>query len=389
MRTLIVAALFSAEVQVAAANHGYKSSRPWLPRISSAAAVSADALVSELELPSNFDWRNVDGQNLVTSDVNQHIPQYCGSCWIHGTTAALNDRIKVMRKGQFPDVMLSRQVLMNCVPAADNKSSPPGCDGGDSWMIHKYLVNNKVPDETCMPYQAKNMECVPDNQCRNCFPGAKGCFPIKKWTGYGVSSYGNVSGELAMMKEIYARGPIACSFATDDKFMMNYSANVLKNDGVYMTDKNFTADDVDHVMEVAGWGETSSGVKYWVVRNSWGTYWGSDGWLKLKRGVNMLMSESECDWAVPSWDQLDESLSGQVLGSYMKGISKLTSVSPELQANLAAPSAPGSNYATTLIPLQTSMATCLATFCLGLILAVVGQRRFAGKSVGKQDPLLG
>lgn len=31
---------------------------------------------------------------------------------------------------------------------------------------------------------------------------------------------------------------------------------------------------IDHVMEVAGWGETPMGQKYWVVRNSWGTYWG-------------------------------------------------------------------------------------------------------------------
>ena len=32
-------------------------------------------------LPVHFDWRDVDGTNFVTSDVNQHLPQYCGSCW--------------------------------------------------------------------------------------------------------------------------------------------------------------------------------------------------------------------------------------------------------------------------------------------------------------------
>ena len=281
------------------ANHGYKSSRPWLPRTAPTNLVTADALVSQDELPEAFDWRNVGGQNFVTSDVNQHIPQYCGSCWIHGTTAALNDRIKVMRKGQFPDVMLARQVLMNCVPdpTANVSAPPPGCNGGDPWMIHKYLKENDVPDETCMPYQARNMQCTPADQCRNCL-SKHGCWPIKTWTGYGVSSFGNLSGEVAMMKEIYARGPIVCSFATDDVFMMNYSKVASENDGVYTSNKKYTDDDIDHSMEVAGWGKTASGTKYWIIRNSWGTYWGSSGWLKLKRGVNMLMSEPAAEFCM-------------------------------------------------------------------------------------------
>lgn len=33
-------------------------------------------------------------------------------------------------------------------------------------------------------------------------------------------------------------------------------------------------DTTNHVVTIAGWGETESGEKYWIGRNSWGTYWG-------------------------------------------------------------------------------------------------------------------
>lgn len=83
-------------------------------------------LVEAEALPQAFDWRNVNGRNFVVADWNQHIPTYCGSCWIHGTTSALNDRIKVMRQGAYPDVVLSRQA-----------GSGNGAEAGyaDFWVI--------------------------------------------------------------------------------------------------------------------------------------------------------------------------------------------------------------------------------------------------------------
>merc|ERR1712151_1315665 len=60
--------------------------------------------------------------------------------------------------------------------------------------------------------------------------------------------------------------------------------------------------------------------KYWVVRNSWGTYWGEAGWLKLRRGVNQQMSEYSCDWAVPTFEDLTAEMEGRVMGDYVRGI---------------------------------------------------------------------
>ena len=38
-------------------------------------------LIDETELPLNFDWSNLEGRSYTTKPLNQHIPQYCGSCW--------------------------------------------------------------------------------------------------------------------------------------------------------------------------------------------------------------------------------------------------------------------------------------------------------------------
>jgi hypothetical protein len=66
------------------------------------------------DLPADHDWRNINGTNFLTESRNQHIPQYCGSCWAFGTLSSLNDRMKIANKAAYPETILAPQVLINC-----------------------------------------------------------------------------------------------------------------------------------------------------------------------------------------------------------------------------------------------------------------------------------
>jgi cathepsin X len=99
------------------------------------------------ELPTNFDYRTL---GLLTSDLNQHIPVYCGSCWAHSAMSSIADRIKIMTNGTMRDVIPSIQVLINCGTAGS-------CNGGDSNAANAWVYKNGIPDLTCQQYQAKNM----------------------------------------------------------------------------------------------------------------------------------------------------------------------------------------------------------------------------------------
>jgi cathepsin X len=126
-------------------------------------------------------------------------------------------------------------------------------------------------------------------KCRNCNPG-EACFVPDEYPVYMASEFGAVSGEEAMMQEIYQRGPIACGVAVPDS-LVEYTG------GVYCDE---TGDkDVDHDISVVGYGVTEEGQKYWTVRNSWGSHWGEHGFFRVCRGENNIAIESECGWVVP------------------------------------------------------------------------------------------
>lgn len=269
----------------------------------------------------------------------------------------ISDRLKIAKNGAAPDVMLSRQTFLNC---AGFKGFGDGCDGGDVSDVFGYMSKFGLPDESCLTYDAtdhtkfgdkkKVKECPAAGLCRNCMPvnGSDTCWAVKTPILYFLESFGRVgsksyevvaeeeegssaassknlppknkrgaSNELAMMSELFQRGPIVCSVSTPDDFVYEYRG------GVYVdTAVNASRDDVDHDVEVVGWGTEEDdengqgGLDYWVVRNSWGTFWGELGFFRVQRGVNALFIEDgDCWYAQPEHGMEARVRRGELSGS--------------------------------------------------------------------------
>lgn len=246
-------------------------------------------LLAPTELPAAWDWRNVSGVNYVTYTRNQHIPQYCGSCWAHGPTSSLSDRLNILRNNAWPRVTLSPQVVINC-------HSGGSCNGGNPAGVYELAYNKGIPDDTCQNYEAINpaeFNCSGMNVCKNCEPPTHPegrCWEVLNYTNYRVSEYGSVSGAFNMKMEIFKRGPIGCGIQATPKFE-NYTG------GIYEEHIGYPA--LNHEVAVVGWGVWYDGTEYWIGRNSWGTYWGDHGFFYIKMYYNNLGIETDCDWGVP------------------------------------------------------------------------------------------
>jgi cathepsin X len=250
--------------------------------------------------PDSFSWCNKDGKSYCTMSRNQHIPQYCGSCWAHGTISALGDRVKIARNAEGIDVNLAVQHVLAC-------GGVGSCYGGSVDGAYQWIkkisdeTGTGVAYETSNPYIACSSDskegfcghvdttCTPLNVARTCgsFDKEGGdCTGLSNYPNVTIKEYGSISGKDAMMKEIFARGPIACGI--DASPLLNFETGIATEAG----------DSVDHVISVVGWGmDEAKKQQYWIVRNSWGEYWGDMGYVNVAFGA--LHIEDQCTWAVP------------------------------------------------------------------------------------------
>jgi cathepsin X len=261
---------------------------------------SHELLLGAAEYPEEFTWCNKHGKSFCSANLNQHIPQYCGSCWAHGAVSALADRIKIARNGEGIDINPSVQHILNC-------GNVGNCHGGSVDGVYQWLLNvsksgSGLSYASAQPYMAcsaestegfcphANWSCTPPNIARTCgsFDHEGGaCTGLSSYPNVTISDYGSIKGKHAMMKEILSRGPIACGIDGDP--LLNYESGVVLQN---RTRPSY----IDHVVSVVGWGKDDNHGGYWIVRNSWGEYWGEMGYVRVAFGA--LALEEHCSWAV-------------------------------------------------------------------------------------------
>lgn len=201
-----------------------------------------------------------------------------------------------MRNNQFPQIDLSAQEIINCEAGGD-------CNGGNPGGVYEFAFTTGIADSSCEQYVAKNAKsadiCSALNTCRDCSPpapkagetGLDKCYAVTNFKRYYVSEYGSVSGADKMKAEIYKRGPISCGIQATSTFEA-YTG------GIYSEKILFPQ--INHEIAVVGWGTSEDGEEFWWGRNSWGTYWGEQGFFQMKMHKENLGIENDCTWGVPS-----------------------------------------------------------------------------------------
>ena len=162
---------------------------------------------------------------------------------------------------------LSQQALVDCSWYFGNN----GCDGGEDFLGYEWIMGNGgLPTvKSYGSYLAQN------GKCHSNVPGVE--------QGVQVRSYKNVTegSEEALMDALANVGPMSVSIdASLDSFSFYRS-------GIY-DDPNCKSglDDLDHTVTAGGYG-TEGGVDYWLVKNSWSTHWGDEGYVKIARKGNV------------------------------------------------------------------------------------------------------
>ena len=180
----------------------------------------------------------------------------CGSCWAFSVIQAVESQWAIQHGVLHK---LSEQELVDCSPES------AGCGGGDRQRTLDWVIENhdgcwmKASD---YPYEAATMSCRWDDEKKVC-----------KVVGSCVTEMMN---EDVLMKAVATRGPASTSMDARWNTFMLYSQ------GIY-DEPQCNQLWLGHAVGVVGYGQEGS-LKYWIVRNSWGTDWGENGYARMIRG---------------------------------------------------------------------------------------------------------
>ncbi|KAI7815231.1 Cathepsin L long [Rhyzopertha dominica] len=212
--------------------------------------------IDRAQLPTEFDWRLYGA---VTPVKDQSV---CGSCWSFGTIGAIEGAYFLKNGGQL--VRLSQQALIDCTWGFGNN----GCDGGEDFRSYQWMLKHGgIPTEDDYgPYLGQDGYCHINNVTLTA-----------KITGYVNVTAGD---ETALRFAMVNHGPISVAIDASHRTFSFYSNGVY-----YEPNCGNKEDQLDHAVLAVGYG-TMGGKDYWLVKNSWSTYWGNDGYVLMSAQNN-------------------------------------------------------------------------------------------------------
>lgn len=219
---------------------------------------AANAVAYAVALPASVDWTQ---HGAVTPVKNQG---QCGSCWAFSTTGSVEGAHFLANKTL---VSLSEQQLVDCSGPEGNQ----GCNGGLMDYAFQYIIDNHgITAEAVYPYK-----------------GVDGTCQKAEKASATISSFVDVTpnSDTALMTAI-AQQPVSVAVEADQNSFQFYSGGV-------MTGACGTS--LDHGVLAVGYGtDSDSGDDYYKVKNSWGSSWGEEGYIRLGRGSSYNGGAGQC-----------------------------------------------------------------------------------------------
>jgi C1A family cysteine protease len=221
-------------------------------RLARTARHEAADLLAPPKYPRRHDLRAVDGRNLLTPIRDQGS---CGSCVAFAACAAV-EGTALRETGATLD--LSEAYLFYCVAASEGRRC-----GGDKmgWFPKRALAainEGGVPDARSFGYHSGDQPCTASADWK------KRAVKVRGW--------GPLNTPADMKLWISTRGPAVGSIQIYEDFQV-YAG------GVY---RHVAGDKVGgHAIAIVGYDDHE---RYWIVKNSWGTGWGEDGFVRIAYG---------------------------------------------------------------------------------------------------------
>lgn len=285
----------------------YKAPVPIKNELSSGLRVTA---VRGIQLPENFDARQ-KWQDAIGEALDQGT---CGSCWAFASATAIADRFRIaepdntelrIRFAYCPFVdpptpytvmnTLSPYELVNCDICEMEAGQLPltaelmeeecdmGCEGGYITHVYKYIAEHGITTMVCTPPTCDPNDPPHNYEMCDCIRGPT-CRVYKPRNVYGIfTDTDDKPTRVNKAKEdLFAYGPITTGFTVYNSFYQFFDRNP---NGIYTTESQPPGDLPlgGHAVDIVGWGvDPSSGIQYWLCRNSWGTRWGDHGFFRIQ-----------------------------------------------------------------------------------------------------------